>query len=313
MLLGIEIGATKLQLVLGDEHGRITHRRREPVDRARGGAGIREQIAAVIGRWRSQHRWEAVGVGYGGPVDWRTGHIRCSHQVAGWENFPLGDWLRELTGVPVRVDNDSNAAALGEALFGAGAGFNPVFYTNSGSGVGGGLVVDGRLYHGAPPGEAEFGHLRLDREGTVVEERCSGWAVDRRVRDAARARPAGVLGRLCAGGSGGGGEARHLAAALAQGDDDAAAIVRATATDHAFALSHVVHLFHPGVIVLGGGLALLGEPWRAAVAEQLPRFVMEAFHPVPPVTLAALGEDVVPAGALALARSLVTREPANPA
>jgi glucokinase len=297
--LGIEIGATKLQLVLGDGDGRISQRRRVAVDRARGGAGIREQIAAVLGEWRGSHAWQAVGVGYGGPVDWRTGHIRCSHQVEGWENFPLGEWLRELTGVPVSVENDSNAAALGEALHGAGAGLSPVFYTNSGSGVGGGLVVDGRLYHGAAPGEAEFGHLRLDQAGTIVEDRCSGWAVDRKVRDVARARPEGVLGRLCAGQQGG--EARHLAAALAQGDSDAAAILHSTATDHAFALSHVVHLFHPAVIVLGGGLALLGEPWRAAVAEHLPRLVMEAFHPAPPVKLAALGEDVVPVGALALA------------
>lgn len=304
-LLGIEIGATKLQLVLGDEQGRIAQRRRVAVDRARGGAGIREQIAVVIGEWRGQYTWQAVGVGYGGPVDWRTGHIRCSHQVEGWENFPLGDWLRELTKVPVRVDNDSNAAALGEALNGAGAGLSPVFYTNSGSGVGGGLVVDGRLYHGAPPGEAEFGHLCLDPAGTIVEDRCSGWAVDRKVRDAARARPQSVLGRLCAGQHGG--EARHLATALAQGDPDAQAILHSTATDHAFALSHVVHLFHPAVIVLGGGLALLGEPWRAAVEEQLPRFVMEAFHPVPPVKLAALGEDVVPVGALALAASVASR------
>jgi glucokinase len=186
-------------------------------------------------------------------------------------------------------------------LHGAGAGLSPVFYTNSGSGVGGGLVVEGRLYHGAPPGEAEFGHLRLDQMGTIVEDRCSGWAVDRKVRDVARARPDGVLGKLYAGQHGG--EARHLAAALAQGDPDAAAILRSTAADHAFALSHVAHLFHPAVIVLGGGLALLGEPWRAAVAEALPCLVMEAFHPVPPVKLAALGEDVVPVGALALAAS----------
>ena len=69
-------------------------------------------------------------------------------------------------------------AALGEAMRGAGVGFNPVFYVTLGSGVGGGLVVDGRIYHGAKPGEAEIGHVRLDRNGTIVEARCSGWAVD---------------------------------------------------------------------------------------------------------------------------------------
>jgi glucokinase len=109
-----------------------------------------------------------------------------------------------------------------------------------------------------------------------------------------------------------GGESRHLAKALAAGDTAAKQIVEETANDLVFALSHVVHLFHPGVIVLGGGLSLLGEPWRAAVAEALPAQVMAAFRPGPVVRLAALGEDVVPVGALTLAASLDTEESIRP-
>jgi glucokinase len=300
VLLGIEIGGSKLQLVLGDEHARIHRRRKLTVDRAQGGAGIRDQIAGAVRDWKRQHAWSGVGAGYGGPVDWRSGRVCCSHHVEGWNDFPLGDWLGELTGAPVRVDNDSNTAALGEGLFGAGAGFSPVFYTNSGSGVGGGLVVDGRIYHGAPPGEAELGHVRLDRSGTIVEDCCSGWAVDRKIRALKSTEPDGLLARLI--GETPGGEAKHLATALAEGDASARRILEETAGDYAFALSHVVHLLHPAVIVLGGGLSLIGEPWRAVVAEALPRFVMEAFAPGPPVKLAALGEDVVPVGALALAK-----------
>jgi glucokinase len=300
-LLGLEIGGSKLQVVLGDAPDRIQHRRKLAVDRARGGAGIRELIAQVIGDWRKEFSGNGVGVGYGGPVDWRTGRVCCSHHVEGWTDFPLGDWLREIADAPVRVDNDANTAALGEALIGAGAGLDPVFYTNSGSGVGGGLVVGGRIYHGAPPGEAEFGHVRLDKSGTTVEDRCSGWAVDRRIRALKQSEPDSALARRI--GETPGGEARHLAAALAEGDAAAGRILRETAEDCAFALGHVVHLFHPAVIVLGGGLSLIGEPWRAAVAAALPRFIMQAFAPGPPVRLAALGEDVVPAGALALAQA----------
>src|SRR5207302_6684163 len=99
-----------------------------------------------------------------------------------------------------------------------------------------------------------------------------------------------------------GGEARHLAPALQQGDAAAKRVLNETAEDLAFGLSHVVHLFHPEVILLGGGLSLVGEPLRAAVESALRSFTMEAFAPGPKVRLAALGEDAVPMGALELAK-----------
>jgi glucokinase len=199
------------------------------------------------------------------------------------------------------MDNDANTAALGEALQGAGRGFDPVFYVTLGSGVGGGLAVAGQIYHGATPGEAELGHVRLDRHGTIVENRCSGWAVDAKIRALRQTGLGGVLGQLLAEAKTAGGEARFLAPALAAGDPAARAILEETADDLAFGLSHVVHLMHPQVIVLGGGLALVGDPLRAAVAHQLPRHLMTAFHPGPQVRLATLREDAVPTGALALA------------
>ena len=298
--LGIEIGGTKLQLVAGDAAARITARVRLVVDKARGGAGIREQIQAALPVLLAQSRAVGIGVGFGGPVDSATGHICCSHQIEGWSEFPLGDWLRGLTGLPVRVDNDANTAALGEAQGGAGRGHNPVFYVTLGSGVGGGLVVDGRIYHGAKPGEAEIGHVRLDRSGIIVEERCSGWTVDRKIRDACAREPHSALAQLTAGMNSG--QARALAPALAGGDLLAARILAEVADDLAFGLSHVTQLMHPEIIVLGGGLSLVGEPLRAAVATALRRYVMEAFAPGPRVALAGLGEDAVPVGALLLAR-----------
>jgi glucokinase len=193
-------------------------------------------------------------------------------------------------------------AALGEALHGAGSGANPVCWINMGSGVGGGLVVDGRLYHGATPGEAELGHVRLDRAGTTVEQRCSGWAVDRRIVErVAQHAGASVLAACVRAQKESGGEARHLAEAIAAGDALATELVAEVADDLAFGLSHAVQLFHPEVVVMGGGLSLVGEPLRAAVAAALPRYVMDSFQPGPRVVLAGLGEDSVPVGALALA------------
>ena len=301
--IGIEIGGTKIQIVAGNADGTFLERHRLAADRARGGAGIREQIASVVPGLMARHSVASVGVGFGGPVDPKTGQICCSHQVPGWHDFPLGDWVRDLTGVPVAVENDANVAALGEALRGAGRGFGCVFWINMGSGVGGGMVVDGRLYHGARPGEAEIGHLRLDRSGRIVEDACSGWAVDRRIRAAVMGQE-GFL--VCAVGSQSseGGESRHLRSAIDAGDPLARKILGDVADDLAFALSHAVHLFHPEIIVVGGGLSLVGEPLRAAMAEALPAYLMEAFRPGPQVALAGLGEDSVPIGALALAAAL---------
>ena len=298
--LGIEIGGTKLQIVAGKARGRILARHRHSVDRAKGGPGIRRQIEATIKPILAKTKVDAIGVGFGGPVNWRTGQINRSHHIHGWDGFQLKRWLERITRVPVLVDNDANVAALGEAAHGAGRGANPVFYVTLGSGVGGGLVVDGRIYHGATPGEAEIGHVRLDRKGTILESRCSGWSVDARIRALKKSHPRSVLAKLATDQPGA--EARHLKSALRKGDPVARRLLDEIASDLAFGLSHVVQLFHPEVIVLGGGLSLIGEPLRAEVARALRPNVMHAFAPGPRVKLAALGEDVVPVGALVLAR-----------
>lgn len=299
--LGIEIGGTKLQLVVGDERADILQRWRYEVDARLGGAGIRAQIETALPEILRAHEIAATGVGYGGPVDWRVGKICCSHQVEGWMDFPLGDWLHERTRTPVIIDNDANVGALGEAQRGAGQGKNPMFYVTLGSGVGGGLVVNGKIFHGATPGESEIGHLRLDRNGTLVEQRCSGWAVDGKIREAVAANPSSILARSAAGLARG--EARALAPALDENCPLAKKILTETADDLAFALSHVTHLMHPEMIVLGGGLSLIGEPWRASAESALARFVMAAFAPGPRIAFAALREDAVPMGALLLAGS----------
>ncbi len=304
MMLGLEIGGTKLQLVLGDEAGKICEWRKLTVDPERGGAGIRQQIEGALPELLRGRKIERTGVGFGGPVDWKTGRICRSHQIEGWSEFDLGGWLHQLAGAPVVVDNDANVAALGEAMHGAGVGFNPVFYVTLGSGVGGGLVVDGRIYHGAKPGDAEIGHVRLDRHGTIVEARCSGWAVDARIRELRVREPEGMLARLA--GQTVGGEAKHLAAAWQHGDADARRLLEETAEDLAFGLSHVVHLFHPEIIILGGGLSAVGEPLRASVESALRPFIMDAFAPGPRIDVALLGMGAVPMGALELARASVT-------
>ena len=296
--IGIEIGGTKQQIIAGDNQGNIVDRCRFGMESNANASDIQKRITEELPKLITAHQPERIGVGFGGPVDISQGKVATSHQIEGWSGFPLRDWLHDLSGLPVVIENDANSAALAEAVRGAGRGLNPAFYMNMGSGVGGGLIINGKIYHGTAPGEVEFGHLRLDPDGTTVEDRCSGWAVDNAIRDAATNNPDCPLAQLL--GKETGGEAKHLAESLAQDDPVAQDILDTLTHDLAFALSHVTHLFHPQVIILGGGLSLVGAPLRKGVEKKLPQFLMETYGNGPELKLAELTEDAVPVGALLL-------------
>ena len=301
LFIGIEIGGTKIQVVSSQVPPQIDGRFRAQVDPQQGAAGILREIENGLAELLDGALPRAVGIGFGGPVDTDRLQVARSHQIAGWDGFPLGDWIQERCRCPVHMDNDANVAALAEAIYGAGRSHNPVFYVTLGSGVGGGLVQRGKIYHGEIPGESEIGHLRLNRTGLILEASCSGWAVNQKVQAAIEADSQGQLALLSESNPAWP-LARLLGPALAQRVPAAQTILSATVDDLAFGLSHVVHLQHPQVIILGGGLSLLGEPLRLGVSEALPQYLMETMLPAPSIKLAELKEDMVPIGALALAQ-----------
>ncbi|MGF7075169.1 ROK family protein [Mucilaginibacter sp. 3215] len=294
--IGIEIGGTKLQIVLADDSFIINRTFRFAVDRVLAAAGIREHIAQTITNISKEYIIKSISIGFGGPVDREAGCIAKSHQLSGWDGFNISGWLQQQVNVPVILENDANAAALGEALKGAGRNYEHVFYVTLGSGAGAGMVINGQIYHGTKPGEAEIGHIRLNREGLTLEDSCSGWAVDKKIRTVIAQKPDGKLAQLCADVNGG--EAKMLLTALEQGDADALKILNDTAADLGFGLSHAVHLFHPDIIVVGGGLSLLGEPLRIRVQEVIRANIMALFLPGPQVVIAELGELAVPVGVI---------------
>jgi glucokinase len=297
MNAGIEIGGTKIQIVTGTPDGTIHEQYRLAVDRVRGARGIQESIEQVL--LALPEPPARIGVGFGGPINRQSGQVATSHQIEGWSGVNLIQWLRDLTQAEVVVENDANTAALGEALLGAGKNYAHVFYVTLGSGVGGGMVNHGRLYQGTFPGEAEIGHVRLNREGSTLESECSGWALDQKIRRVLPGLPDDSPLKKAVGAAAAN-EAKYLAAALQAGDPAAHDLLLLYADTLAFGLSHVVHLFHPDIIVLGGGVSLLGEPLLEAVRQALPRYVVRTFQPVPVLALSSLGEQVVPTGALLL-------------
>ncbi len=289
--LGIEIGGTKLQIGVGRGEGTLTALWRGTVDAFAGADGIRQQITGAIpellaksGIARSQ--LAGIGIGFGGPIDDATRSVIKSHQIPGWDGFPLADWIAEITDLPAVLGNDADVAGLGEALFGAGKGLSPIFYMTIGSGIGGGLIVNGEIYRGCGRGAAEIGHLLVDGS-SPLEELASGWGIGQRaLRD---------LGQSW--------NAKQVATAARQGDLGARKVLHDSWTCLAEGLCHVIALLCPRRIVIGGGVSLMDEllfqPLRELVAARVFKPFAECYDIVP----AALGEEVVVHGALALARS----------
>jgi glucokinase len=312
--LGIEIGGTKLQLGIGAGDGTLAGLWRETVDAAAGPDGIRRQISRAIPELLAKSAIDrsqlgGIGIGFGGPVDDTAHTIIKSHQIAGWDNSPLEQWISDLAGMPAALGNDADCAGLAEALFGAGKGLSPIFYITIGSGIGGGLIVNGEIYRGVGRGAAEIGHVRVpipSQSGfrpTILEKVASGWGIEAQARslavDTKRAKKVLEL----ANGKADQITAMHVAKAAGEGDGLALSILEQAWDSLAEGICHVVALLCPRRIIIGGGVSLSGEkllfdPVRRLVAERVFKPFAGCFDICP----AALGEEVVVHGALALAR-----------
>jgi glucokinase len=292
--LGIEIGGTKLQVGVGPDDGQLRALWRGNVDVAEGPDGIRRQIVEavpeVLGRAKlDRGELRGVGIGFGGPVDDATRTVIKSHQIDGWDGFPLADWVSEMLGLPAALGNDADVAGLAEALHGAGKGLSPIFYITIGSGIGGGLILDGDIYRGLGRGAAEVGHLRLStaKESPVLEQVASGWGIEQAYQEESSEQVS----------------AREVGERARNGDLSADVVLRDSLNSLGAAICQVIALLCPRRVVIGGGVSLLGEailfaPLRRLVAER----VFRPFAGLTDIVPAALGEEVVVHGAIALAR-----------
>lgn len=311
--IGVDVGGTKIAGGVVAPDGSIIARHELPTE-----SGEPQAIVAAIMKVVRELRAvapaaAAVGLGAAGLVDSSRGVVLGAPNIA-YRNLPLRDLVRERGGLPVVVDNDANVAALGEAVYGAGAGAGDQLMITVGTGIGGGIIIDGRIYRGGGGIGAELGHIVVNPGGPrcgcgndgCLEAYASGTALGRTAIERIESHAGSEVLELA------GGDARSITGAVVgqaavKGDEFALSLVREAAWWLGVGLASFVNIFDPERIVLGGGVTeglcdLLLDPAR----ESMDGFIMgREWRPAPQVVPAALGNSAGLVGAAVLARSLV--------
>lgn len=253
----------------------------------------------------------AIGVSFGGPIDFKTGTVYLSHHVTAWENIPLKQLLEMEFGVPVSVDNDANVAALGEYRFGVGKGYESLMYITVSTGVGGGLILNGKPWRGANGMAGEIGHTAIDPHGPLwfgrrgcVERLASGPFLAQQAKEWLQIKPEqGRILRNLVNSNLEAITAEVVSQAAAQGDEIALKTLEKAAWALGVGIGNSANLINPQLFILGGGVAKAGEIfWR-----MLRKFARETAMPEVDfeIVYAALGDDAPLWGAVALAENLI--------
>jgi glucokinase len=307
-VLAIDIGGTKLAAGVVDAGGRILVRGEVPTVAAQGPSRVLERIAELgkdlLGSSKvSGSAVQRIGVGCAGPVDRLAGLVLNPPNLPGWTRVALVDHLRQAFGLPVILENDANAAAFGEFRYGAGQGARSLVYLTVSTGIGGGIVLDGKIWHGLNDAAGEIGHMTIAPNGPLcgcgnrgcLEAIASGPSIARRAREAVSlGRPTRLR------------EIPSLSAAdvvrLAQEADALACEVwEETVRYLGLGVAAAITILAPERVVIGGGVTaagdLLFEPLRREVRRRVKLAPMESI----PILPAALGRDVGILGAAAVA------------
>jgi glucokinase len=312
--IGVDVGGTKVAAGLVNSIGEITHRTRVPMVAADADAGL-AAVTSAIDSVRAaanptlelQGLIAGIGICAPGPLDPLTGVVINPPNLPGWRNFPLADLVSKAYHVPVRVDNDGNAAALAEALWGSGRGYRNVFCATIGTGIGTGIVFDGRIYYGRTGAAAEGGHMTIDFRGPrcacgklgCIEALASGPAIARRASETIAAGRHSTILEYAAG---------HLDSitseivgrAYAAGDLLAKEVLQETVLFLTVWLGNIVDLLEPDVIIVGGGAASMLRPFFGEIRDLLPTWCVNSQCQEIPLVAAHYGADAGIAGGAAL-------------
>jgi glucokinase len=309
-VLGVDIGGTKVAVGIVDRDGTILSQSRQPmIANGTAEAGFDAVVSAIDSMMSASPGIRSIGICAPGPLDPKAGVILNPPNVPCWRNFPLAERATAKYKVPVKVDNDANAAALAETLWGAARGFRYVFYATIGTGIGSGIVFDNVIYHGKTGSAGEGGHVSIDYHGPVcacgkrgcIEILASGPAIGARARAKLTADPTRhsaildlVQGNVTLV------KSEQVAKAFAAGDPLAREVLLETVELLTAWLGNIVDLLDPDVLVIGGGVAAMLKPFFDEIKNRLPSWCVNPNAAKIPLLMAHYGADAGIAGGAAL-------------
>jgi glucokinase len=308
---GVDIGGTKIAVALETEDGQRVAARRFPTAVELGPDRIVRNIFTAVSELTAGVNGElgAIGIGCPGPIDIDQGLVMSPTNLPDWVEFPLVRLARQQFRVPVALDNDANAAALGEFHFGAAQGFKDLFYVTVSTGIGGAIICDGEIHHGVKAGAGEIGHTIVAPDGErcrcgargCLETIASGTAIAHRMREALAAQNGGDISKF----------SEVTTACVVEkaqaGDPTALAVWDEAIRFLAIGIGNAITLTAPQVVVVGGGVASAGEfllePLRRAIRKNVTMLPVEEVE----IRSAVLGAESGVRGALVLAHDLMER------
>ncbi len=310
LAIGVDLGGTRIKLGAVDDKGKLLHDCTIPTEAEHGPRRIVENIAKGIQSIFTQiDSSKVVGIGIGAPgtVDLDGGTVKYPPNFPGWTVFRLGDELKKLFQIPVQVDNDANAAAIGEAKFGAGVGHKDFVMVTLGTGVGGGIILDGKIYRGPFGGAGELGHITIDYNGPkcncgnygCVEAYVGQRYLSKRTVEKLQNHKQSKIVELVNGDISKV-EPSIITQAAKQGDEFALNVLKETGMFLGIALASVLNLFDLRFIIVGGGVAGAGKPLFDSITQTVKSRVLKPISDEVKVVPAQLGDATGVLGAAAL-------------
>ena len=311
-VIGVDIGGTKVAAGLVTSAGEIKSHTRTPMSaHGTAEAGLAAVKTAIDSVYAAELRGSIRGIGIcsPGPLDPKAGVVVNPPNLPCWRNFPLGAEVSNIYSLPVKVDNDANAAALAEAQWGAGRGYRNVFYATLGTGIGTGIIFDGKIYHGRTGAAGEGGHVSIDYKGPLcgcgkrgcIEVLAAGPAIARRARAKLAAVPARASAlRDLAGDSGDSVTSEMVGKAFSAGDELAKEVLLETVDLLALWLGNTVDLLEPDVMIIGGGVASMLRPLMDEMRRRIPGYCINQRASEIPLVTARYGIESGVAGGAAL-------------
>ena len=311
-VVGIDIGGTKLATVVADNSGKILSKVRRPTFADKGSEYAIQLLFEMVDETITkanlkQEAISGIGVSCGGPLDTKTGIVYSPPNLPGWDAFPLKTRLETEFQIPATIENDANASALAEYRFGGGRGYNTVLYMTMSTGIGGGIVINGQIFHGANDSAGEVGHQILLPNGPLcgcgkhgcLEAICSGPAIARRAKEAIQKQSNTTILAL-ADGHIETVKSEHVLGAARQGDALALKLIDETAYYMGWGIANLVNILNPDIVLLGTIAIAAGDLLLQPIRKTVSDFAMARPAEAVKIMPAQLGESLGDLATIAL-------------